>query len=133
MSWDIVLFNSRQTIKSIEDIDENQLESTNFCSVLENQYDRIVRDDNHRTIVGDDFQIDFFMDNERVSNKIMHLYGEKGLYEVVALAKENGWQIFDTGLEQMIDLDNPEKNGYENFNNYAKHILSDHERIKNNK
>jgi hypothetical protein len=35
MSWDIVLFNSKEKIESIESITENQLEPTNFCSVLE--------------------------------------------------------------------------------------------------
>jgi len=123
MSWNIILFNSRQTIKSVEEINENILEPTNFCSILENHFDHIEKDDNHRRIKGKDFEIEYFTDSEEVSNKILNLYGEKGLFEIVELARKNGWQIFDTGLEKMIDINNPEKNGYENFNQYLKHVL----------
>jgi len=58
-----------------------------------------------------------------MSNKILSLYGENGLYELVALAKEHNWQIFDTGLGQMINLEDPSKNGYENFQSYLRHVL----------
>ena len=47
MSWDIVLFNSKQKIESVEELDENQL--------------------------------------------------------------EHNWQIYDSGIGEMIDLENPEK------------------------
>lgn len=69
MSWDIVLFNSRQTIKLIEEIDEEQLEPTDFCSALENQFDKIEKNDNHRRIIGNDFEIECFADTESVSKK----------------------------------------------------------------
>ena len=127
MSWDIVLFNSRQKIESPEEVDETQLEPTDFCSVFENHFAEIVKDDNHREIKGKDFSIDYFIDDEPVSNKMMSLYGENGLYEVVALARKYGWQIFDTGHGQMIDLENPANNGYENFQSYLKYILNQKE------
>src|SRR5262245_8436463 len=111
MSWDIVLFNSRQKINSIDELDEIQLEPTDFCSVFEKHFDTIVNDDNHRTIEGKDFTIQYFIDKENVSNKLLSLYGESGLYELVVLAKKYNWQIFDTGLGQMIDLENPTNNG----------------------
>src|SRR4030095_14625212 len=101
MSWDIVLFNSKQKIKSVEEIDEDQLEPTDFCNALENSFDKVVKHDNHREIQGKDFAIGYFTDEELVSNKILNLYGESGLYEMVVLAKKNNWQIFDTGLGQM--------------------------------
>jgi len=123
MSRDIVLFNSRQKIQSVEEVDETQLEPTDFCSVFESYFDNIERDGNHREIKGKDFAIDYFKDNEPVSNKMLCLYGESGLYELVALARKHNWQIFDTGLGQMIDLENPAINGYENFQSYLKHIL----------
>lgn len=123
MSWDIVLFNSRQKIQSVEDVDETQLEPTDFCSAFENRFDNIEKDDNHREIKGKDFAIDYFIDNEPVSNKMLSLYGENGLYELVALARKHNWQIFDTGHRQMIDLENPAINGYENFQSYLKHVL----------
>ena len=127
MSWDIVLFNSRQKIESPEEVDETQLEPTDFCSVFENHFDEIVKDDNHRAIKGKDFAIDYFKDDEPMSNIMMSLYGEYGLFELVVLARKHNWQIFDTGLGQMIDLENPSINGYENFQNYFNFVLNQKE------
>ena len=123
MRWDIVLFNSIQNIKSIEDMEETMLEQTDFCSILEKHFKEIIKDDNHREIKGIDFTIHYFFDDEKVSNKMLSLYGEKGLYELIILAREHKWQIFDTGLDQMIDLENPSNNGYESFQNYLKQLL----------
>ena len=123
MSWDIILFNTKQKIDSIEDVDENQLESIDFTQILESSFTEIVKNDNHREIKGTNFSIDFFTDGELVSNKMISLYGENGLFELIELAKKFGWQIFDTGLGEMIDLDNPEKNGYENHQKYVDQIL----------
>lgn len=127
MSWDIVLFNSRQKIELPEEVDETKLEPTDFCSVFENHFDKIVKDDNHREIKGKDFTIDYFIDDEPVSNKMISLYGEYGLFELVVLARKHNWQIFDTGLGEMIDLENPSINGYENFQSYLKHVLNQKE------
>ena len=123
MSWDIILFNSRQKIQSVEEVDKTQLEPTDFCSAFENHFGNIDKDDNHREIKGKDFAIDYFVDDEPVSNKMLSLYGENGLYELVTLARKHNWQIFDTGHGQMIDLENPAVNGYENFQTYLKHVL----------
>ncbi len=123
MSWDIVLFNSRQKIESPEKVDETQLEPTDFCSGFENHFAEIVKGGNHCEIKGKDFTIDYFIDNEPVTNKMLSLYGEYGLFELVILARKYHWQIFDTGLGQMIDLENPSINGYENFQRYLKHVL----------
>lgn len=124
MSWDIILFNSRQTIKAVEEIDDELLEPTDFSATLEIHFSNIEKDDNHRRIKGHNFEIEFFVDTENVSNKILNLDGEQGLFEIVLLARQKGWQIFDTGLGQMIDLDNPEQNGYDTFNEYVDQILN---------
>lgn len=123
MSWELVFFNSKQKINSIEELDDTQLEPTDFCSALENHFKQVIKSDNHREIKGKDFAIDYFEDDENVSNKLFRLYGENGLYELVVLAKKYNWQIFDTGLGQMIDLENPANNGFENFQEYLKQIL----------
>lgn len=123
MSWDIVLFNSKEKIVKLSDIDEKKLVPTNFCEKLENHFPNIEKDENHRTIKGKDFEIDYFIDEVLVSNKMLSLYGEKGLFELVQLAKKQGWQIYDSGLSAMIDLNNPKKNGYENFKKYVNHIV----------
>jgi hypothetical protein len=123
MSWEIVLFNSRQKINSPEEVDETKLEPTDFCALFENHFEHIIRNDNHREIKGKDYVIDYFVDDEKVSNKMLSLYGENGLYELVVLARKYNWQIFNTGLVQMIDLANPSNNGYENFQSYLKQTL----------
>jgi hypothetical protein len=122
MSWDIVLFNSTQEIRSVEEIDEALLVPINFCSVMENNFDQIEQDDNHRVIKGKDFSIEYFFDNMPVSNKTLSLYGEKAINEIVTLARKYNWQIFDTQFGQMIDLVNPSKNGYEHFQQYLSQI-----------
>lgn len=124
MSWDIVLFNSKETISSIEELNESRLVPIDFTEIFENSFDNIVKDNNHREIKGKDFSIEFFTDDEPVSNKMVSLYGENGLFELIELAKRYNWQIFDTGLGEMIDLENPENNGYENHRKYVEQIMN---------
>lgn len=123
MSWGIVLFNSKQKIESVTELDENQLEPTDFDGILEDSFDQIKKDDNHREIIGADFTIGFIIHNEPVSNTMLSLYGENGLYELIELAKIYNWQIFDSGIGEMVDLENPEKNGFENHRKYLEQIL----------
>ncbi len=124
MSWDIVLFNSKQKINSVAELDENQLEPTDFSGLLENSFDRIKKDENHREIVGADFTIDFFANDEHSGNFMLSLDGENGLYELIELAKKHNWQIYDSGIDGMIDLKNPEKNGFGNHRKYVEQILN---------
>ena len=123
MSWDIVLFNSKQKIKSIAKLDENQLEPTDFSSILENSFDRIKKDQNHREITGNDFTIEYFAGKEHSSTFVLSIYGENGLYELIELAKKHNWQIYDSGIDAMIDLEKPEKNGFNNHKNYVEQII----------
>lgn len=123
MSWDIVLFNSREKIESIEHLDENQLEAIDFAEILERSFPVIIKTENHRAIKGTDFSIEFFTDAELVSNTLLSLSGENGLFELIELSKHHGWQIFDTALGSMIDLENPETNGFENHRNYVAQVM----------
>ena len=104
MSWEIILFNSTQKINSVVELDENQLEQTNFSGILESSFDRINKKDNYREIVGADFTIDYFVSNEHSSNFMLSLYGENGIYALIELAKKHNWQIYDSGTDGMIDL-----------------------------
>ena len=123
MSWDIVPFNSKQKIKSVAKLDENQLELTDFSRILESSFDRIKKDNNHREIIGTDFIINFFTDNEYSSNFMLSLYGENGIYALIELAKKHNWQIYDSGIDVMVDSENPEKNGFHNHRKYVDQIL----------
>ena len=111
MSWDIVLFNSRQKIASVEEVDDTQLEPTNFCAAFESHFAGIIKNGDHREIKGKDYAINYFVDDDKVTNKMVSLYGENALFELVVLAKKHSWQIFDTGNGQMIDVENPANNG----------------------
>ena len=115
MSWDVVLFSSAQKIDSIEKVDESMFIETDFCEVLNTCF----RDsDDNNEVNEKSYSIDYYPDDEPVSNKMISLYGENALYEIVILAKKHGWQIFDTSLNAMIDLENPANNGYKNFQDY---------------
>lgn len=124
MSWDIVLFNSKQKIEAVAELDENLLEPTDFSAILENWFDQIIKEDNKREIVGTDFTIDFYANNEHSSNFMLSLYGENGIYALIELAKKHNWQIYDSGIDEMIDLENPEKNGFKNHREYIQQIIN---------
>lgn len=104
-------------------MDENQLEQTDYSGILESSFDQIKKEDNHREIIRTNFTIGYFSDNEHSSNFMLSLYGENGLYELIELAKKYNWQIYDSGIDGMIDLVNSEKNGFENRTKYVEQIL----------
>ena len=124
MSWDVLIFSSKQKINSIQEIDEELFLPIDFNAVLEKHFDNIIIDENHREIKGDNFSINYFVDTQLVSNTLFNLYGETSLFELIRVAKIYGWQIFDTGVGEMIDLEKPEKNGYDNFQSYLQDVLS---------
>ena len=123
MSWDIVLFKSKEKIIQVSNLDEKRLVPVDFCERIENHFKEIIKDNDHRTVKGKDFEIDYFLDEELVSSKIVSIHGEEGLFQLIELAKKENWQIYDCGLDDMIDLENPKNNGYEDFQKYVKKIL----------
>ncbi|MFV8345103.1 hypothetical protein [Flavobacterium sp. ZB4P13] len=123
MSWDIVLFSSEQNLISLENLDEDLLKPIDFDKVLKSKFENIKKTENHNEIIGKDFSIDFFDDEELVSNKMLSLYGENGLFELIKIAKVENWQIYDSGIDKMLNLEKPEENGYENFQKYLKQII----------
>ncbi|EAQ50534.1 hypothetical protein [Leeuwenhoekiella blandensis] len=122
MSWDIVLFNSKQKIVSVAELDENQLEPTDFSGILESSFDRIKKDNNHRELIGPDFTIEFFCYNEYSSNLMLSLYGENAIYALIEVSKKYHWQIYDTGTDAMVDLENSTKNGFNNHKRYVEQL-----------
>jgi hypothetical protein len=123
MSWDIMIINSKQKINSFEELNEDELIDIDFDSILEKYFKNINKNEDHREIVGQDYSIEYFSNNEPEPVKMFSLYGENGLYALIHYAKDNNWQIFDTGNGEMIDLNNPENNGYGNFQHYLQQIL----------
>ncbi|WP_431293966.1 hypothetical protein [Pedobacter sp. P26] len=128
MSWNIVIFNSRQKIYAVEEVDEELLVPIDFNIILEKHFINIIAKENHRKIKGEGYDIDYFVDTEPVSNKVFSLYGEVALFELVRVAKIYDWQIFDMGNEEMLNLEHPEKNGYSNFQSYLQYVLKNTDR-----
>lgn len=124
MSWDIVLFSSEQNLVSLENLNEDLLKPIDFDKVLKHKFENIKKTENHNEIIGKNFSIDFFDDEELVSNKMLSLYGENGLFEIIIIAKEENWQIYDSAIDKMINIEKPEENGYGNFKEYLKTILT---------
>lgn len=123
MNRDIVLFNSKQKIGNLEDIDEEGLVPIDFCAIFEKHFDNILTDGDRREIRGDDFTIQYLITDEPESNMFVNLYGENALFELINVSKMYNWQIFDTGTGQMLNLKNPERNGFENYHKYEQQIL----------
>lgn len=123
MSWDIVLFNSKEKIGKLEELDESKLVPCDFNAILEASFNKVIKDGRHRAIEGEGYYIDYFADDEAVSNTMLSLYGEKGLFELIKLARKHKWQIFDTSLGAMIDLEKPENNGNKRYRKYLWQIL----------
>ena len=119
MSCDIVIFSTKQ-INSFEQIDEEHFLPRDFNAVLEKYFENIIVCEKRREIKGENFSIEYFTDTEPVSNTSFNLYGEAALFELIRVAKNYGWQIFDTGNGEMLHLEHPEKNGYSNFQSYLK-------------
>jgi len=42
---------------------------------------------------------------------------------LIELAKKHNWQIYDSGIDGMIDLDNPKKNGFNSHREYSEQIF----------
>ena len=64
MSWDIILFNSSQKIVSLENLDEDLLKPIDFDKILKSSFDKVKTTENHIEIIGKDFTIEFFEDEE---------------------------------------------------------------------
>jgi len=124
MSWDVFLFNSTEKIDSIEELNEEALIPTKFSLELEKYFTEIKINENHRRVSGQDFTLEFFADDEPGNTVMINLYGENGIYELIKLAKQLNWQIFDTGLGEMINLEDPASNGYQNFQNYLDLVIN---------
>ena len=131
MSWDVMIFNLKRKVDSVDEIDESVLVNIgtkiNFKKIMTDNYRDIIWDKDWGKIERKDFSIEFSLgdSDEPFSNTLFHLYGENAIYEVIELCKKNNWQLFDTGLEQMLDLDKPETNGYKNHQAYVRQILNE--------
>lgn len=120
-----MIFNSTEKIESLEEVNEDTLKEFDFCSVFKNYFKDVKEENNLIEIKGKDFSISCFTDEKPVDHKLISIIGERGLFEVVELCKKYSWQIFDTELGEMIDLNNPQRNGYRNFKDFVEQITKE--------
>jgi hypothetical protein len=131
MSWDVCIFNLKKKVSSVEEINEDILipiaTNKEFRSLLTETFPDIKWDSNCGIIERENIYIETYLgedDNESFSNTMFFLRkSETSLFPLIDLCKKYGWQLFDTGLDQMIDLDNPGNNGYDNYKKYLDHIM----------
>lgn len=123
MSWDVIIFNSPDKVDDLDEINTDELEPIDFGQVFEKYFKQVKKDGNHCEVSGDDFTINFFVDDAPSTNFMVSLYGENAIYAIAHLAKTNSWQVFDTGLGEMLDIDDPSNNGYDDFQDYLKTVL----------
>jgi hypothetical protein len=129
MSWDIVLFSSAEKIISIESLNEEKLLPINFDKILiENFATKKTEDqkngNNNMNLSSVNDDINFYFDDEPSSNKMISLYSEEALFNIIEVAKLHNWQIFDTSLGEMLDLENPAKNGFSSHKKYVEMIMN---------
>jgi len=122
MSWDVILFNSKEEI-DLNDESVADLEPFDFGGTFAKHFKNIIKEENSSTIEKPGFSIVYY-ENEPSGNILLNLYGEGALQALVELAKIYGWQIYDTAFEGFIDLNNPEANGFEAHEKYAEHIVN---------
>lgn len=130
MSWDVVVFNLKRKVANVEEIDESVLLEigtyANFEATLKRRFPALA---NHKGWLKADFgncslETSLGEPNGTFSNTIFHLHGENAIHELIELCKANGWQAFDTALGQMLDLDHPERNGYQDHRRYVEQIMN---------
>ena len=123
MSWDVVLFYSTETITDPGDLDETKLLPTDFATALKDHFGEVIESGGAWEVRREGYSLVFYEPEEAESNTMLNLYGEPALYELILLAKQRGWQIFDTGSGEMLDLDRPDRNGYAGFERYRQRVL----------
>lgn len=129
MSWDIVVFKLNRKVATIEEIDETILLPIgtwkSFGELINAEFQQVSKEDEWCIIEGEKFSLETSLGEPEnfFSNTIFHLYGEAAISPLIYLCKKYQWQAYDTVMGGMIDLDDPERNGFENFNAYLKQIL----------
>lgn len=127
MSWNIVVFNLSKKVSDVEEIDESILVEVawpRLHTALSESFPQMEREGEWVRIAGEDYSLETSLhEGEPYSNLMFHLYGEKAVYPLIAFCKRHGWQAFDTSLGEMLDLEDPGRNGYAHFMTYLAHVL----------
>ena len=128
MGWEIVLFNLSRKVNKVEEIDDSVLQEFPDWDQLRSIFSDFFPDIIWKGVLGEINRGNFTISlsagdpEEQPPNIFIQLYGEFSIYEIVRLCSIQGWQIYDISLGEMIDIANPENNGYSNFQSYLAQI-----------
>lgn len=131
MSWDVVVFNLKRKVDTVEEIDESVLVDigtyADFEAILKRRFPMLTNKEGWLRADLDTCSLETSLGelNETFSNTTFHLHGEHAVYELIELCKAHGWQAFDTALGQMLDLEHPETNGYTEHRRNVDHIMNE--------
>lgn len=126
MAWEIFIFKANETIEDYDSFDDSKLLEVDFVSQLEAYFPNIERDDTFHSIQGDTFAIQYFTSPEDPLQAILivELRGEKALFELGKVALKEDWQLYDSALGKMLDLQQLSENGYQVFRAYLRQIMN---------
>ncbi|HMI59338.1 MAG TPA: hypothetical protein VK518_00475 [Puia sp.] len=80
----------------MEEIDQSRFLPTDFAAVLDQHFKNKIADSTSRQVSGPDFSFTYYVHDAPSGNTLLNLYGEKALYVIIDVARQQGWQIFDT-------------------------------------
>lgn len=125
MSWDVFIFHLKNKVTTIEEIaDEGILPIDNFVPTLQSAFPEMQLQDGWIKIEREGYSIES-SDTEGNNTRgpaMLQLQGKMAIYPLIDLCKKNNWQLFDTWAGIMLDLDDPAKNGYADFQRYLTQI-----------
>lgn len=115
----IILFNCKDDVKTYEEICQKKLQPiNNFREVIEIRFKNFIKKNGeHLTIMTPNYRIYCGTENILTVGREIDIYGEAGLHEIIELAKDNDWKIYDKGLNDFIDHNFPKNFSYIDFKN----------------
>lgn len=127
MSWDILIFNSKEQI-DLETVNLPNFKSRQECiDKIKNSFLEIDFTDTSFGQLENQLAIIEFnlgSEDEMSSNFMLHVRGgENPTGEIARMCKENEWQAFDISEGNYIDTDAPQSDSFERWNNYKDYVI----------
>lgn len=110
----LIIFNCKKDVKTYEEITKLKLQPIkNFVEIIENRFEKLfIKNGRHLSIMAPNYKIYCGTETIKTIDREVDIYGEDGLHEFIALAKEHDWKLYDKHLDSFIDLDFPKKYSY---------------------
>jgi hypothetical protein len=119
MSWDILLVNSRKPVDIEADEYPPIPPRPEFIAQVNQVFPGVDWSDPALGILDSEeivAEIDLGDEDDLGYTVLVNVYGgEDPVAALVRLCKKHGWQAFDTSTESYLDLDNPSRESWEDF------------------